>query len=72
MDEWTDEAHRHDHSGRSLADSSQTEIADYVAQMTAELARITRVSGLDLIAYLLEIVHLEAKMTSRKRPTTGN
>lgn len=69
MDEWTDDAHRHDHPARALAESSPTEIADYVADMTAELARLTRKSGLDLIAYLLEIVHLEAKTTSRKGQT---
>lgn len=72
MDEWTDDAHRHDHSRHTLADSSSTEVADYVADMTAELARVSRGSGLDLIAYLLDIVHLEAKTTSRKETTTGH
>lgn len=68
MDEWTDDAH---HPARDLADSSASEIADYVADMTAELAQLTRTSGLDLIAYLLDIVHLEAKTTSHKRSVMG-
>lgn len=72
MDEWTDDAHPRDQTGRPLAASSPTEIADYVAEMTAELAHLTRTSGLDLIAYLLDIVHLEAKTTSRKRSTSGH
>lgn len=71
MDEWTDDAHRRDHSLQTLAEGSPTEIADYVADMTAELARVARGSGLDLIAYLLEIVQLEARTTSRKETAKG-
>lgn len=71
MDESTDDADRQGPSRRAISDSSPSEIADYVADMTAELARLTRTSGLDLIAYLLDIVHLEAKTTSRKRSTSG-
>ena len=72
MDEWADDAHPQDQAGRPLAASSPSEIAGYVADMTAELAQLTRASGLDLIAYLLDIVHLEAKTTSRKRSTSGH
>lgn len=71
MDDWTNDAHRHDHARRTLAESSPTEIADYVKDMTAELAQLARASRLDLIAYLLDIVHLEAKTTSRKTSTSG-
>ncbi len=71
MHDWTNDAHRQDHAGRLLAESSPTEIADYVKEMTAELAQLARGSGLDLLAYLLDIVHLEATMTSRKISPTG-
>ncbi len=71
MDDWTDDAHRYDRARRGLAESSPTEVADYVKDMTAELAQLARASRLDLIAYLLDIVHLEAKTTSRKISTSG-
>jgi hypothetical protein len=36
------------------------EIADYVRDLTAELAKTTRAKRLDLLAYLLDMVALEA------------
>lgn len=40
---------------------SQTDVADYVAEITCELARLARSSGLNLVAFLLEMSAEEAK-----------
>ncbi|WP_299566472.1 hypothetical protein [Enterovirga sp.] len=43
-------------------------MANYVADFTAELARLARSAKLDLLAYLLEIAHLEAETSQRRGP----
>jgi len=43
--------------------SSRTAVASYVASMTADLATMTRRTGLETLSYLLEMVRLEAENT---------
>ena len=43
--------------------SSRTAVASYVASMTADLATMTRRTGLETLSYLLELVRLEAEST---------
>lgn len=43
---------------------SRTAVASYVASMTADLANMSRRSGLETLSYLLEMVRLEAESTS--------
>ena len=43
--------------------SSRTAVASYVASMTADLATMTRRTGLETLSYLLEMVRLEAEST---------
>lgn len=40
---------------------SMSDAADYLATMTAELAKIARASGLDVVGYLLEMSAEEAR-----------
>jgi len=40
--------------------------ADYIAQMSSELAVMARSSGFDLLAYLLEMVVLEANTVAKR------
>ncbi len=42
------------------------ESAQYIAQMSAELAAIARGSNLDLLAYFLDMARLEATNSIRK------
>jgi hypothetical protein len=42
------------------------ESAQYIAQMSAELASIARASNLDLLAYFLEMARVEATSSVRK------
>jgi hypothetical protein len=42
------------------------ESAQYIAQMSAELASIARASNLDLLAYFLEMARVEATSSIRK------
>lgn len=45
---------------------SASEAADYIAQLTAELAFVARKSKLDLLAYLLEMARSEALATTKR------
>jgi len=45
---------------------SRTAVASYVASMSADLANMSRRSGLETLGYLLEMVRLEAESTSRQ------
>ncbi|HEX3709991.1 MAG TPA: hypothetical protein VHV56_08890 [Pseudolabrys sp.] len=47
---------------------SPTQVAGYVATMSADLASIARRSGLDTLGYLLEMVRLEAENVTRNPP----
>jgi hypothetical protein len=42
------------------------EAAQYIAQMSAELASIARASSLDLLAYFLDMARVEATSSIRK------
>jgi hypothetical protein len=39
--------------------------ADYVAELSAELARLARSHGLDTLGYILDMARLEAENTRR-------
>jgi hypothetical protein len=53
--------------------ASRTAVASYVASMSADLAAMSRKTGLETLGYLLEMVRLEAESTSRRTngPTGG-
>jgi len=44
---------------------SPSEAADYIASLTAELARIARSHGLESLGYILDMARLEADQISR-------
>jgi hypothetical protein len=49
--------------GAAIADPSRTaDVSSYIAHMTQELAQMARASNLDLLAYVLEMAELEARM----------
>ena len=48
----------------STESGSRAAVASYVASMTADLASMSRRSGLETLSYLLEMVRLEAESTS--------
>ena len=54
-----------DQDGRQ-ATWSADEAAHYIAELAGELAGIARGTKLDLVAYLLDIVRLEAARTARR------
>jgi hypothetical protein len=60
------------------ADREPTEVANYVATLSADLATMARGHGLQALAYLLDMVRLEAEnasgvsMSVRKTPSTSN
>ena len=43
---------------------SRTAVTSYVASMTADLANMSRRSGLETLSYLLEMVRLKAESAS--------
>jgi hypothetical protein len=45
---------------------SAEEAARYIGDLTGELAEIARHTDLDLLAYLLDVVRLEASRTARR------
>ena len=49
----------------SLEPNGRSAVASYVATLSADLAALSRRSGLDTIAYLLEMVRLEAESAAR-------
>lgn len=49
----------------------QDDVADYIADFTEELGRMARRSRLDLLAYLLEVAHLEACSLKQARAASG-
>jgi hypothetical protein len=50
---------------------NRTEVANYVATLSADLATMARRSGLDTLGYLLEMVRLEAESETRHRQNGG-
>ncbi|MBI3705843.1 MAG: hypothetical protein HY244_18765 [Rhizobiales bacterium] len=44
---------------------NSTAVASYVATISADLATMSRRTGLDTLGYLLEMVRLEAESSSR-------
>jgi hypothetical protein len=45
--------------------SGRTAVASYVATLSADLATLSRRTGLDTLGYLLEMVRLEAESVTR-------
>lgn len=52
---------------RPLA-AEQAEAASYIADMTAELARMAGQRQLDMLTYLLNMARVEAEMIARRDP----
>jgi hypothetical protein len=50
---------------------NRTEVANYVAALSADLATMGRGSGLDTLGYLLEMVRLEAESETRHSQNGG-
>lgn len=46
------------------------EVADYISDLTEELAGLARGAEFDVLAYLLEMAHLEADAVSRRSAAT--
>ncbi len=44
----------------------RTAVASYVATLSADLATMTRDTGLETLSYLLEMVRLEAESSARQ------
>lgn len=51
----------------SLASPSRDHAADYIAEMTGELAALARRSDLELLAYLLDMCRSEAVAETNRR-----
>ena len=49
----------------------RTEVANYVATLSADLATMARRSGLDTLGYLLEMVRLEAESKTQHSQNGG-
>jgi hypothetical protein len=49
--------------GESLVDRAMA--ADYVAELSSELANLARQHGLDALAYILDMARLEAENANR-------
>lgn len=45
---------------------SKLHTASYIADLTTELSQLARSSGLDVLAYLLDIAQLEASSSARR------
>ncbi len=52
-------------SVQSVTADAQTEIAGYIAQLTAEMSQMAERAGLDTLAYFLSMARLEAEMARR-------
>ena len=50
---------------------TRTQVANYVATISSDLATMARRSGLDTLGYLLEMVRLEAENVTRHQ-SNGN
>lgn len=53
-------------TSQDLPDDSGSQSAEYIAQLTDELAKLARRSRLDLLAYLLDIASLEARTAAER------
>ncbi len=47
--------------------ASKVEVAAYVADLVADLARLARTHQLDMLSYLLEVARLEARNVAGQR-----
>jgi len=56
-----------DDAGASMAqgEGDRAAAADYVAELSAELARLARQHGLDTLGYILDMARLEAENVTR-------
>jgi hypothetical protein len=50
---------------------ARTQVANYVATMSGDLAAMARRNGLDTLGYLLEMVRLEAENETRQTQNAG-
>ena len=53
-------------AGEPASTMHPADAADYIAQMTAELARIARTARLEPLAYFLEMARIEATTSLRR------
>jgi len=63
LDERDDDAARTEDAALTILPA---DAADYIAQMTAELARMARTAKLDPLAYFLEMARIEATTCLRR------
>ncbi|MBS7698254.1 MULTISPECIES: hypothetical protein [unclassified Chelatococcus] len=47
--------------------ANASEVAEYIAQLSSEMAAMSRSARLDVIAYFLEMVREEARKTARRK-----
>ncbi|CAH1669716.1 MULTISPECIES: hypothetical protein [unclassified Chelatococcus] len=47
--------------------ANASEVAEYIAQLSGEMAAMSRSARLDVIAYFLEMVREEARKTARRK-----
>ena len=59
-----------DHSGNE-AGQSRADAADYVAELTSELAKVARRHRLDTLGYLLDMARMEAESVARRPKAAG-
>lgn len=52
-------------SDESEQSADPTTAADYIAQLTAELAKVARQHGLDALGFILDMARLEAESAAR-------
>ena len=60
-----------DHSG-NVAGQDRDQVAAYVAELTNELAEVSRRHGLDVLGYLLDMARLEAENVVHRPKSTGS
>ncbi len=56
--------------GRSDSDSKEVAVADYIADMTAQLETMATAAGLDLLAYFLAMARAESETAARSASAT--
>jgi hypothetical protein len=57
--------------GGAAAEPSPEEVSKYIAEMSTELHRLARGSGLTLVASLLNLVRVEAEIIAKRRRKDG-
>jgi hypothetical protein len=57
-------------AGRSDSHSNEAAVADYIADMTAQLEAMATAAGLDLLAYFLAMARAESETAARSESAT--